>query len=478
MQEVALPPLCVTNFLTKYGLIPDYVVELQHDTHEFYKAIWDRKLQEIPSSITKKKFLYLFVKASGENIYSMYIGKSTTRTKNRIKQHFQGISNISLNTHQKDSASFYPRLETSFFQENQEISLWLYLIIWENPAPIENAFSFPLKVNISNAEAILTSLFTQSYPKAVLNHDFVTRLRWAQSSLRFEDIEKHSEVMLSITGKDAQTLWNNWCQKWFLLPINVPPNNPNSSSSQTLQHTLLFKTSANGMDVEVGHRSNGKPMLLKSSDMESLIITAVQHVKRSYDFYVEKQPPLNPMVYFTDGLIYMVYVLSEDLQQLEEFQTFDFPSEIVPIYIGKTEAVGRTGTYSGNLKGVAKGSNRGYFARWGYDDARHIGGLSLRFYRIPNKYPSTNYEHWLNILFDATDRGQENPVLEINGKPVFQVKGKPVLRVPVYFMMKPWYPYNISFSGTIGLFSPEIESLLVALGRELFPKVLGNKAGR
>ena len=57
-------------------------------------------------------------------------------------------------------------------------------------------------------------------------------------------------------------------------------------------------------------------------------------------------------------------------------------------------------------------------------------------------------------------------------------KGIPVLKVPIYFMMKPWFPYNISFCKKIGLFTPELETLLIALTRDLFPSVLGKKQER
>ena len=196
------------------------------------------------------------------------------------------------------------------------------------------------------------------------------------------------------------------------------------------------------------------------------IIDSVKIVKKSYDYFSQLNTkdvfPNSDIPLFTDGLIYSIYALKSDIQKLSKFLDVQFKSNYIPIYIGKTETLGRNGGYSDNLKNVDSGKNYQYFARWGNDAARHFGGLSLRFFRVPNAYPSTDYEAWISLIFDPEERDNEIPKL----------------RLPVYFQMKPWFPFNISFSNKSGIYTPEMETILIALCRNLFPNILVNKHNR
>jgi hypothetical protein len=59
-----------------------------------------------------------------------------------------------------------------------------------------------------------------------------------------------------------------------------------------------------------------------------------------------------------EGLVYMVYTKMN--------------GQIIPIYIGITHRLGRSGEINANLNL----KNRDFFVRWGDDYARHIGGIS------------------------------------------------------------------------------------------------------
>jgi hypothetical protein len=50
--------------------------------------------------------------------------------------------------------------------------------------------------------------------------------------------------------------------------------------------------------------------------------------------------------------------------------------QVIALYIGKAETLGRQGNLSANIKGVSKNANKGKFARWGDGRQYHIEDLS------------------------------------------------------------------------------------------------------
>ena len=463
MHEISQNQAYLLKFFEHYGLYPDISLILQQTTEKFKKEHWDIAFKKIPRSLSKSKFLYIFVKSESQTINAIYIGKSTTKNMNRLNQHRDGLNEISA-VRDEESNQFYRRMYSKFFDDKSNLSLFLCLFKWNSKRPIINLFPFLIEFSLSNAEAGLISDIAYKFPLSILNHEFVSRLKWSKKNLSLKKIPNKLEI--SIEGNDPISLWNNFCNEWFLIDSNDIKNLKGKKNAKI----ELFETKTNSNEVKVLKRPNGFQYLAKSSEMKNQIINSVKIVKETYDYYSLSNNMLEPfdsgqnneIPLFSDGLIYMVYFLRSDIEKIPEFNYIQTKSEIIPIYIGKTETLGRNGTFSANLKGIPEGKNHNYFARWGYDDARHIGGLSLRFFEIPNKYPSTNYERWIEIMFDARKRK----------------KGIPILKVPVYFMMKPWFPYNISFCDKIGIFTPELETLLIALTRELFPNVLGKKQGR
>ena len=49
-------------------------------------------------------------------------------------------------------------------------------------------------------------------------------------------------------------------------------------------------------------------------------------------------------------------------------------NDVIPLYIGKSEKLGKRKNLSENIKDIAR--NNGKFCRWGYNYAYHIGDLS------------------------------------------------------------------------------------------------------
>ncbi len=443
----------------KFSIKPEFRKKLQDQTITFEYDNWQKILNKIPSKLIINKFLYIFIKIKEKSIISIYIGKSEAKKTNRLKQHLNGLREI--HEGKKDvSDPFYDRFYNYFFQSETELPVHLLIFEWKKLRVLKNILPFDMEVNLANAEALLISTFSSMLKKGIVNHEFITRTKWAAKNISLDSLNK--KIYLTINGIDPSSLWDKWCENWFLLNTFLP----NKSEDSKIIHIALFETISNKNIVNTFQTKSGKTILKKHPLMIQNVVDSVKIVKKSYDYYskldsgikrINSSAPL-----FTDGLVYSAYVLNSDLQEHPEFSDMKFKSDIIPLYIGKTESLGRNGGYSANLKGVDRGINHQYFARWGNDDARHFGGLSLRFFKVPNAYPSTNYESWISVMFDSKDRD----------------KGIPRLKIPVYFRMKPWFPFNIAFSEKVGIFTPEIETILIALCRNIFPEMLVNKHNR
>ncbi len=449
----------IQKIFDTFSLKSDFEIRLQKDSETFEYNKWRMAFQTIPQNLMKSKFIYIILKFKEDSIISMYIGKSAIKNVNRLIQHADGLKGIQEGKSER-SGSFYERFYNRFFNTENNYPLYLLIFKWNNIKVIKNVLPFDLEVNLANAEALLISTFSSLLGGVLINHEFITRTKWVTKDVSLEEFNKVEYI--NINGTDMISLWNEWCEKWFLSSGLVP----NTKIDKKYTHIPLFETDNTNSLVNTFKTKSGKMILKKHPQMIQRITNSVKIVKQSYDYYSQFKPNVNRITsdtpLFTDGLVYCIYALKSDIQKLPEFSDVQFKSRTIPIYIGKTETLGRNGGYSANLKGVDSGTNHQYFARWGNDDARHIGGLSLRFFRIPNAYPSTNYEAWISIIFDSKERD----------------KSIPKLKIPVYFQMKPWFPFNISFSEKIGLFTPELETILIALCRNLFPDILVNKHNR
>ena len=449
----------IQNIFDRFALKPDFNIKLQNDTKKFEYNNWMRIIESIPQTLIRNKFIYTILKFKDNSINCMYIGKSAGKKSNRLISHTNGLKGIQ-EQKEKTLGTFYERFYNRFFDIEKQSPAYLLIFKWNKSKVIRNVLPFELDVNLDNAEAVLISTFSSSQGNILINHEFITRTKWAAKNISLKEFNRNCYI--NINGTDSNSLWNDWCEKWFFSDVLVP----NTKVEKEYLHLPLFETDDSNTLVNTFNTKSGKRILKKHPQMIQRITNSVQIVKQSYDHYSQFKQNINQITsdspLFTDGLIYCIYTLKSDIQNLPEFSDIQFKSNFIPIYIGKTETLGRNGGYSANLKGVASGGNPSYFARLGNDDARHLGGLSLRFFRIPNAYPSTNYESWISIIFDPKER--DNSI--------------PKLRLPVYFQMKPWFPFNISFAKKDGLFTPELETFLIALCRNLFPRILVNKHNR
>jgi len=449
------------DLFKQYNLKPDLLEVLQSNAGVFNYQNWVNVVENIPKTILNHKFIYFIFKVSGSMISAIYIGKSERATNRRLKQHIEGLKSAASQANIPSSDPFYERLYDKLFNDDSDSNILMAIFDWKDDKIIKNVFPFDLAVNVSNAEAVLISEFSQKFRDAIINHAFVSRTKWAKKNLPLKKVNQTQ--IINISGEDSKSFWDSWCENWFLTEQLIPTKNDTASN---YQHVSLLKINEDMQYVETFKKKTGKTILTRSPEMEMRVMDAVKVVKRSYEYHnaLAKGLTLDDQGtrLFTDGLIYCIYVLKTDVQKHIDYKETKFESEYIPIYIGKTEALGRNGGYSANLKRVDQGKNKSYFARWGNDDARHIGGLSLRFFNVPNNYPSTDYEPWIEKIFDSQLRKKEIPRLKI----------------PVYFQMKPWFPFNISLAGKMGIFTPELETILIALGRNMFPQFLSNKQNR
>jgi hypothetical protein len=181
---------------------------------------------------------------------------------------------------------------------------------------------------------------------------------------------------------NAERVWAKFCQRFEIAERSVP----------------LFSVDEAGIVATrmLGRGESTRPVLLRSSDMEALVLAETEKLVDDWQSGTHRY----------DGLIYCM-----GWRQADQF---------VPLYIGKAETFG-TGhrNLSANLK-ILK-ADRSKFARWGDNYAYHIGDLSACV--LPGHHPEKHtgkYKKWAEILFENT------PSLT------------PKLRQPVYFWARAW----------------------------------------
>ena len=93
--------------------------------------------------------------------------------------------------------------------------------------------------------------------------------------------------------------------------------------------------------------------LTRDTQMENLVIKEVS--KLLNDFYTKS--------FEYDGLIYLMYFMND--------------GDVTPLYVGKTETLGKTSNLSANIKNLDKEKcSKKFFARWGDGYQYHFGDLS------------------------------------------------------------------------------------------------------
>ena len=430
----------ILHFITH----PDHCFTLELNSNELDENLWNQKLSDMKNTlgnINKKKFLYIFLKErKKQDFIALYIGivhKNRGSIITRVKQHLDKLSKFK--QHILDSEqNKYERWYQKFYGTDSSCHVKLLLYQWDNPRNLGDQLLFGLTMSVENAEAILVAYCDIFFRDALVNQTYASKINEFYPGVRYHyDTDIH---MIDIYGENILSFWESWTN-WYI-DLTKPIS--------------LFETEENSNIVKIWKNTKGNSILQINPLMENTVIQAVKTVEDSYN---ARTNGFNGVYY--DGLIYMVYLRRSEMRV--EYYNGTFVSEIIPIYIGKTETLGRSKNFSTNLLGVSKGNNKQYFARWGYDEARHIGGLSYCFFGIKNKYPSTDYEHWIKYMFDEEAR---------------QKKKLPILKLPVYFQIKPWNPEGMSVQKMSNITTPLMESILIAIGRELFPNFFTNKLGR
>lgn len=200
----------------------------------------------------------------------------------------------------------------------------------------------------------------------------------------------------------------------------------------------LFATGADGVILtkEIGV-VRCRRILCRSTEMDALIRNEVDKLVEDYK--------TTSSAY--DGLIYMMLTLDEQ-------------GSVVPLYIGKTETLGKgRGNLSANIRNLVRDTSK--FARWGDNYAYHVGDLSCVVLPGHIQAPCEKYRSWASALFE------EFPT------------SKPRLKKPVFFWCRAWRKADV---GIWDEFGPTrltfLEYLLIGVASAVFPGTLLNREGQ
>ena len=227
-------------------------------------------------------------------------------------------------------------------------------------------------------------------------------------------------------NQPARRLWTEFCAKHEIASTAVP---------------LFDCDGALRVSIKTVGRALQRPVLRRSSEMEKLVISQTDLLVQDW----EQQS------FAYDGLIYMMFRKEKNVAG---------KNVVVPLYIGKTETIGRRGDLSANIRNLARDKSK--FARWGDNYAYHIGDLSAVV--LPGHAPqkqTDKYKSWAEALF------RESPA------------AAPRLRKPVYFWTTAWKPTSVGiweeFGETRLTF---LEYLLIGVASAAFPDSQLNREGQ
>jgi hypothetical protein len=212
--------------------------------------------------------------------------------------------------------------------------------------------------------------------------------------------------------------WNDFCNRFNILNEGIPLFDTQNHLVQTFQYG-----------------TNKRHILKRSPQMDSLIIHEVNKVIGDYTSGNKEY----------EGLIYMMYWREND--------------EVIPLYIGKSEKLGKSQNLSENIKNI--GQNKGKFCRWGYNYAYHIGDLSavVCLGHDANK-KTIKYQKWADKLFAEVPTHQ------------------PRLNKETFFWISAWRNGNIGLWKEYGETSLTfLEYLLIGVASDIFSDYLLNEEG-
>jgi hypothetical protein len=220
-----------------------------------------------------------------------------------------------------------------------------------------------------------------------------------------------------------EEIWNQFCVSQDILRNGQPLFECDSS--------LKVKTRKIG-------KTNYRTVLCRSQAMETMMISETDKLVAD----------LAQQSFQYDGLIYMMYSLDQS-------------NLIVPLYIGKTETVGKTPQkLSVNLENLHHDKSK--FARWGDSYAYHIGDLSAAVLldHSPDKI-NHNYRVWASSLFVTTPTDN------------------PTLKAPVFIWAKAWGHEDVGIGkqhGSTHLLS--LKDSMIGVASVVFPTILLNRQGQ
>jgi hypothetical protein len=218
----------------------------------------------------------------------------------------------------------------------------------------------------------------------------------------------------------ANQIWDDFCLRFSVNKNAVP----------------LFQATTSGRVATRRHGHDGRTMLCRSEQMESLVRS--EAAKAVSDHQAGGQQ--------IDGLIYIM-----GWRQDQRF---------VPLYIGKTEITGRGDrNLSVNLKNLDRDTSK--FARWGDGYAYHVGDLSACVVHGHDpRRRQEKYSDWASKLFEQAPTEQ------------------PVLRRPVWFWAIAWDNRTTGIWQELGPTRLAfLEYILIGVASMISPDLL-NREGR
>lgn len=215
----------------------------------------------------------------------------------------------------------------------------------------------------------------------------------------------------------GQTLWDSFCERFGVIESSVP----------------LFAMTANGLVQTRKIGKDGRQVLLRSPEMEALIIRETRTLLDDWRTGTHRY----------DGLIY--------------FMGWRRGGHFVPLYIGKAETLGKgKGNLSANIRGIE--NDRSKFARWGDNYAYHVGDLSACVLGHDAAKRTIKYQSWAETLFKTVPCKA------------------PTLLEPVYFWARAW---DNSWTGVWEELGATrlafLEYLLIGVGSLVSPALLNRE---
>ncbi|WP_433631164.1 GIY-YIG nuclease family protein [Halomicrococcus sp. NG-SE-24] len=365
------------------------------------------------------------------DIIPVYIGE-TSRIASRLMDHFRKVRDALPISDWEDDGSWgsygkYDHIATVYDRADSPLYAWVVDVDEIDTGP----YGYPTYRQELEAKTVGLVHSNPQFNRVFANRDFVPNRvphEMGQVGLEWVDLENDKpneeakiaadKVGHDLSGKSKADLWYDWVEQTIYREIH------DSSEADPIP---LFETDGN-LVVEL--TDLGSSTVLKRSDAIDTRIR--QEGKRCVHRNGVKDGP--------NGLLYVMYQLASDDPS---------PEDIIPRYIGKSEAYGKKNELSANFEEIAKDrTGTRSFARWGDGSCWHVGELSETVFGEDSKKLS-----WASELFE---------------------QGTHQLKEQTYLWIRAWdlqkYPDPYCYSAYLA----EVEALLIGLVYETHPHHLLN----